>query len=101
LIAIEIEGRRIFDRGGGRPPQLSIEVVDRETPVPYIRAMSANPINDVQPKAVMTPDEVARWNELPADEQLARLRVALQSGIDSGPADATMDQIWAKIRSRA
>jgi hypothetical protein len=62
--------------------------------------MSTNTIDDVQPKAVMTPDEVARWDELPAEEQLARLRAAIQLGIDSGPADVTMDQIWAKIRAR-
>jgi hypothetical protein len=62
--------------------------------------MDINSNNDVQPKAVMTPDEVARWNKLPAGEQLARLRVALQRGIDSGPADVTLDQIWAKIDAR-
>ena len=62
--------------------------------------MSTNTINDVQPKAVMTPDEVARWDELPPEEQLARLRAAIQQGIDSGPADVTMDQIWAKIHAR-
>jgi hypothetical protein len=74
--------------------------MDRETAVGYIWSMSTKTINDVQPKAVMTPDEVARWNELPADEQLARLRAALQRGVDSGPAGVTMDQIWAKIRAR-
>jgi len=63
--------------------------------------MSPNTINDVQPKAVMTPDELARWNELPADERLARLRAALRRGIESGPADVTTDEIWAKIRARA
>jgi hypothetical protein len=62
--------------------------------------MGTKTIDDVQPKAVMTPEEVARWNELPADEQLARLRAAIRSGVDSGPADITMDQIWAKIRAR-
>ena len=61
--------------------------------------MGIKTIDDVQPRAVMTPDEVARWNELPADEQLARLRAAIRRGVDSGPADATMDQIWAKIRA--
>ena len=65
-----------------------------------IFTMSTKTMNDVQPKAVMTPDEVARWDELPAEEQLARLRAAIQQGIDSGPADVTMDQIWAKIRAR-
>jgi hypothetical protein len=62
--------------------------------------MGAKTIDDVQPKAVMTPAELARWSELPAEEQLARLRAAIQRGIDSGPTDATMDQIWAKIRAR-
>jgi hypothetical protein len=47
---------------------------------------------------VMTPEERARWNELPVDEQLARLRAAIKRGVDGGPTDATMDQIWAKIR---
>jgi hypothetical protein len=65
-----------------------------------IFAMSTKTMDDVQPKAVMTPDEVARWNELPADQQLARLRAAFQRGLDSGAADVTMDEIWAKIRAR-
>jgi hypothetical protein len=57
-------------------------------------------VDDVRPEAVMTPDELARWNELRPEEQLARLRAAVQHGIDSGPADVTMDEIWAKIRAR-
>ena len=43
-----------------------------------------NTIDDVQARTVMTPDGVARWNGLPPDEQLARLRAAIQRGIDSG-----------------
>ena len=62
--------------------------------------MSIKTINDVQPKAVMTPEELARWDELPAEEQLARLRAAIQRGIDSASSDITMDEIWAKIRAR-
>jgi hypothetical protein len=58
--------------------------------------MSTKTLEDVQPKAVMAPDELARWNELPADEQLARLRAAIQRGIDSGVAPVTMDEIWAR-----
>ncbi len=56
--------------------------------------------DDVQPKAVMTPDELARWNALPPDVQLARLRTAIQAGLDSGPANVTMDELWAKLRAR-
>jgi len=74
--------------------------MDLETQVTYICIMTTTIINDVQPKAVMTTDEVELWNDLSADEQLARLRAALQRGIDSGPADVTMDRIWAKIRAR-
>jgi hypothetical protein len=62
--------------------------------------MGTKTINDVQQKAVMTPEELAMWEELPADEQLARLRAAIRLGLDSGSTDATMDQIWAKIRAR-
>jgi len=66
----------------------------------YVYPMSSKTVDDVQPKAVMTPDELARWNTLPPDEQLARLRGAIQSGMDSGPADVATDEIWAKIRAR-
>jgi len=31
---------------------------------------------------------------------LARLRVAIQRGMDSGPTDVIMDKIWAMIRAR-
>jgi hypothetical protein len=74
--------------------------MDGSTRRPYIRAMSTKTLDNVQPKAVMTPDELVRWNELPADEQLARLRAAIQRGIDSGLAHVTMDEIWVKIRAR-
>jgi len=62
--------------------------------------MDSKIADDVRPEAVMSPDELARWNKLPPEEQLARLRAAVQRGIDSGPADVTMDEIWAKIRAR-
>jgi hypothetical protein len=62
--------------------------------------MGTKTIDDVQPKAVMTPDELERWGRLSPDEQLKRLRDAIQRGIDSGPAGVTMDEIWAKIRAR-
>lgn len=56
--------------------------------------------DDIQPKAVMTPDELARWNALPPGVQLARLRAAIQAGRDSGLANITMDELWAKVRAR-
>ena len=62
--------------------------------------MTTKLTDDVQPKPVMTPDELARWNALPPDVQLARLRTAIQVGLDSGPASVTMDELWARLRAR-
>jgi hypothetical protein len=62
--------------------------------------MATKIVDDIQPKAVMSPDEQARWDSLPPEEQLARLRAAIERGIDSGPAHVTMDDIWDKLRAR-
>jgi len=62
--------------------------------------MATKTIDDIQPKAVMSPAEQTRWDSLPPDEQLARLRAAIQRGMDSGPSDLTMDEIWARLRAR-
>ncbi len=62
--------------------------------------MSTKTQDDIQPKAVMSPDELERWNALAPVEQLARLRAAIQRGLDSGPAELNMDQIWTRIRAR-
>ena len=55
---------------------------------------------DVRARAVVTADEAPRWNGPPPEEQLARLRAAIQRGIDSGVQELTMDDIWARIRAR-
>ena len=55
--------------------------------------MGIKTIDDVQPKAVMTPEELARWNELPADEQLARLRAAIKRGVDKAVAREIMVEV--------
>ena len=62
--------------------------------------MTTKTADDIQPKAVMSPDEQARWDALPPDEQLARLRAAIERGVDSGPTQLTMDEIWARLRAR-
>ena len=62
--------------------------------------MSTKTADDIQPKAIMSPDEQARWDALPPEEQLARLRGAIERGVDSGAADVTMDEIWARLRVR-
>ena len=66
----------------------------------YDCMMAAKTTDDFQPKAVMSPDEQARWDALPPEEQLARLRAAIARGVDSGPAHITMDEIWARLRAR-
>jgi hypothetical protein len=43
--------------------------------------MATKTIDDIQPKAVMSPNEQDRWGSLPPDEQLARLRAAIQRGV--------------------
>jgi hypothetical protein len=62
--------------------------------------MSTKTADDIQPKAIMSADEQARWDALAPEEQLARLRAAIERGVDSGAADVTMDEIWAKLRAR-
>jgi len=62
--------------------------------------MSTRTTDDIQPKSVMSPDEMKRWDALPPEEQLVRLQAAIAHGIESGMSDLTMDQIWARIRSR-
>jgi hypothetical protein len=62
--------------------------------------MATKTADDIQPKAMMNPEEQARWDALPPEEQLARLRAVIQRGVDSGPAKLTMDEIWAPLRAR-
>ena len=62
--------------------------------------MATRTADDIQPKAVMSPDEQARWDALAPEEQLARLRAAIERGVGSGPSHLTMDEIWARLRAR-
>ena len=62
--------------------------------------MTTETVDDIRPEAVMSPEELERWKALPADEQLARLRAAIQQGLDSGRSELDMDQIWNRIRAR-
>ncbi len=66
----------------------------------YRHYMTTSTLDDIQPKAVMTAAEEARWKALPPEEQLARLRAAIQRGIDSGASKLSMDDIWAKVAAR-
>jgi hypothetical protein len=62
--------------------------------------MSTSTLDNIQPAAVMSPEELERWNGLPPDQQLARLRAAIARGVESGTSDLSMDQIWARLRTR-
>ena len=62
--------------------------------------MNTKVLDDIQPKAVMSAEELTRWNALPPEEQIARLRAAIDSGVESGPTDLTVEQIWARLRDR-
>jgi hypothetical protein len=62
--------------------------------------MSTSTLDNIQPAAVMSPEELERWNGLPPDQQLARLRAAIARGVESGTSDLSMDQIRARLRTR-
>lgn len=62
--------------------------------------MSTKTLDDIQPKAVMSPEELNRWNALSPEQQLGRLRTAIAQGVESGTSDLSMDQIWARLRTR-
>ena len=62
--------------------------------------MNTKVLDDIQPMAVMSAEDLTRWNALPPEEQLARLRTAIDRGIESGPTDLTVEQIWARLRAR-
>jgi len=51
------------------------------------------------PSATPTEAEIAAWRELPRDEQVRRLRLALTSVEASTACDATMAEIWAEVEA--
>lgn len=56
--------------------------------------------DDIMPSATPSEDEIRRWNALPRDEQLSRLRQALIEAEQSGISDRSMDDIKAAARAR-
>ena len=51
------------------------------------------------PSSTPTEAEIAAWRELPHDEQVRRLRLALTSVEASTACDATMAEIWAEVEA--
>ncbi|MBU1211964.1 MAG: hypothetical protein KJ587_11905 [Alphaproteobacteria bacterium] len=56
--------------------------------------------DDIMPSATPSEDEIRRWNALPRDEQLKRMRQALIDGEQSGLSERSMDEIKAAARGR-
>lgn len=56
--------------------------------------------DDIMPSATPSEDEIRRWNALPRDEQLKRMRQALIDGEQSGLSERSMDEIKAAARER-
>ena len=57
-------------------------------------------LSGIQPKAVMSAQEIAEWEALPAAVQLERMRAAIDKGINSGVSDRTMDDILQAVLAR-
>ena len=51
------------------------------------------------PSSTPTEAEISAWRELPRDEQVRRLRLALTSVEASTACDATMAEIWAEVEA--
>ncbi len=56
--------------------------------------------DDIMPSAAPSEDEILRWNALPRDEQLERMRQALIDGERSGISERSMDDIKAAAKGR-
>jgi len=57
-------------------------------------------IVDVMPSATPTEDDIRKWDALPRDEQLRRLRAALTHPDCATATPDTMSDILAEARSR-
>lgn len=56
--------------------------------------------DEIMPSATPTEDEIRRWQALPRDEQLSRMRLTIQKALDSGISDKTMDDIKTAALAR-
>lgn len=54
----------------------------------------------IMPSATPTEDEIRRWQALPRDEQVRRMRQTLDEAEASGTTDKTMDDIKAAAKAR-
>mgnify|MGYP003352594704 CR=1 FL=1 len=62
--------------------------------------MAEKMLSRIEPKSVMSPQELAEWEKLAPEVQIERLRDALQHGVDSSDSDLSMDQIWERALAR-
>ncbi|MDH3661640.1 MAG: hypothetical protein OEU92_16700 [Alphaproteobacteria bacterium] len=56
--------------------------------------------DNVTPSATPTEDDVSRWQALPRDEQVKRLRQTLSEAAASGISGKAMDDIEAAAKER-
>lgn len=56
--------------------------------------------NEILPSSGMDDEEFRQWQALTPEEQLLRMRRAIQNGFESGLSHETMDEIWARLRAR-
>lgn len=52
-------------------------------------------LDDVMPSAAPSPDDIRAWQALPRDEQLARMKSALNRAADGPRSTCTMQDIKA------
>ena len=57
-------------------------------------------LTDVMPSAMPSEAEIAAWNDLPRDEQVRRMRLALTHPDRAKSSPHTMDDILALARKR-
>jgi hypothetical protein len=57
-------------------------------------------VTDVMPSAMPSEAEIAAWNDLPRDEQVRRMRLALMHPDRAKSSPHTMDDILALARKR-
>lgn len=56
--------------------------------------------DNITPSATPTEDDIRRWQALPRDEQVKRLRQTLSEAAASGISDKSMDDIEVAAKER-
>ena len=57
-------------------------------------------LSDVMPSATPSEADIAAWKDLPRDEQVRRMRLALTDPERNRDSGKNMADIWAEIKTR-